>query len=201
MHRLWVSGYRSFELNIFKDDDPRVSVIKSILKEAISQRLNQTTDTFWLLSGPQMGVERWALQVGLKMKAAYPQLNLGMMLPYRNFEANWNEENQANLAQMISSVDFAGYTSEENYQNPQQLQFYQAFMEDHSDELLLIYDPAKDAEAEEGTPKSKPFWTYRAAQRYAQSHDYPISNYDFDDLQEAAEDWLENHPEARRQSY
>ena len=197
MHRVWVSGYRSFELNIFKDDDPKVLVIKSVLKEAISQRLNQNTDTFWLLSGPQMGVERWALQVGLQLQKDYPQLKLGMMLPYQNFETNWNADNQANLAQMVSLVDFAGYTSQENYQNPRQLQFYQSFMQDHSDELLLIYDPSKDVEAEEGTPKSKPFWVYRAAQQYARNHDYPIHYYDFDDLQDAATDWLEDHPGAR----
>lgn len=199
MHRLWVSGYRSFELNIFQDDDPKVQVIKSLLKEGIVQRLNQVTDTFWLLSGPQMGVERWALQVGEALKKDYPQLKLGLMMPYQHIDANWNEDNQAKLVKTIAMVDYAGYTSDKAYESPQQLQFYQQFMQDHSDELLLVYDPEKDAEAVEGTPKSKPFWIYQAAKRYAQNHDYPVNNYDFDDLQEAAEEWLDNHPQPNQQ--
>lgn len=198
MHRLWVSGYRSYELNIFNDNDPRVSVIKSLLKDAIRQRLNQSTETFWLLTGPQMGVERWGLQAGAELKGDYPQLKLGLMMPYHHLDANWNENNQAQLAQTISMVDYAGYTSDQDYQGPRQLQFYQQFMQEHSDELLLIYDPEKEAEADEGAKRSKPFWIYQAALRYAQNHDYPVNHYDFDDLQEAAEEWLENHPQTKR---
>ena len=26
MRRLWITGYRSYELNVFKDDDPKVAV-------------------------------------------------------------------------------------------------------------------------------------------------------------------------------
>ena len=30
MRRLWITGYRSYELNVFKDDDPKVAVIKAV---------------------------------------------------------------------------------------------------------------------------------------------------------------------------
>lgn len=32
MKRAWITGYRSYELNIFKDNDPKVQVIKEVLK-------------------------------------------------------------------------------------------------------------------------------------------------------------------------
>ncbi len=31
MKRVWVTGYRAFELNVFKDDDPKVTVIKEVI--------------------------------------------------------------------------------------------------------------------------------------------------------------------------
>ena len=32
MQRLWVTGYRSYELNVFGDRDPKITVIKYALK-------------------------------------------------------------------------------------------------------------------------------------------------------------------------
>ena len=32
MRRLWITGYRSYELSTFRDDDPKITVIKHVLK-------------------------------------------------------------------------------------------------------------------------------------------------------------------------
>ena len=40
MKRLWITGYRSYELNIFKDDDPKVQVIKKVLKKGHKKTLS-----------------------------------------------------------------------------------------------------------------------------------------------------------------
>lgn len=32
MQRLWVTGYRSYELNTFSDNDPKIAVVKYVLK-------------------------------------------------------------------------------------------------------------------------------------------------------------------------
>lgn len=197
MHRIWVSGYRAYELEVFNDDDPKVTVIKSVLKEQLQARLNQSTDTFWLITGPQMGIERWALQVGLKLQSDYEQLKLALMAPYLNVEKRWKAENQAQLSQMRALVDYHACVSNHDYQSARQLRAYQQFMLDHTDELLLIYDPEMENNPDK---KSKPFWDYQAAKQYAEDHDYPIMLIDFDQLQEAAEEIAENHPELLKRS-
>lgn len=197
MHRIWVSGYRAYELEIFNDNDPKVTVIKSVIKEQLQARLNQSTDTFWLITGPQSGIERWTLQVGLKLQSDYAQLKIGLMSPYLNVEKRWKPENQAQLSQLRSLVDYSASVSNHDYQSASQLRDYQRFMLNHTDEMLLIYDPEMENNPDR---KSKPFWDYRAAKRYAEDQDYPIMVIDFDQLQEAAEEIAENHPEMLKRS-
>lgn len=197
MHRIWVSGYRAYELEVFNDDDPKVTVIKSVIKEQLQARLNQSTDTFWLITGPQSGIERWTLQVGLKLQSDYEQLKIGLMSPYLNVEKRWKPENQAQLSQLRSLVDYSASVSNHDYQSASQLRDYQQFMLNHTDEMLLIYDPEMENNPEK---KSKPFWDYRAAKRYAEDQGYPIMVIDFDQLQEAAEEITENHPEMLKRS-
>ena len=188
MHRIWISGYRSYELNVFKDDDPKVTVIKSVLQQALRQRLDAHDDEFWLISGPQLGVEQWALEVGLALKADYHQLKLSMMLPFTEFGQQWNEANQVKLAQLREQVDFAASISDHPYQSPQQLRNYQRFMLTHTDECLLIYDPDHPG---------KPKYDYQAAQKYGDQGDYPVQLVDFDELQEAATEWEEREREKK----
>lgn len=198
MHRIWVTGYRAYELEVFNDDDPKVTVIKSVIAEQLRSRLNQSTDTFWLISGPQSGVERWTLQVGLKLQSDYEQLKLALMSPYLNVEKRWKEENQAQLAQLRAMVDYSASVSNHDYQSASQLRAYQQFMLNHTDEMLLIYDPDMENNPDK---KSKPFWDYRAAKKYAEDNNYPITVIDFDELQEAAEEMAENHPELLKRTH
>ncbi len=55
--RIWLTGYRSYELNIFKDSDPKVEVIKNTLKECLIQQMADGLD--WVLAGGQLGIEQW----------------------------------------------------------------------------------------------------------------------------------------------
>lgn len=187
MKRLWITGYRSYELNAFKDDDPKAEVIKAVLSENLKQQLDNTDDVFWLITGPQLGVERWATQAALKLKKDYAQLKIAVMMPFADFGSQWSEANQTTLQTLRQSVDFSDNVSDKPYQNPAQLRAYQGFMLTHTDELLLVYDPDH-----EGKPK----WDYLAATKYADRADYPIQLVTMDDLQEAAEEWAEKKREA-----
>ena len=44
MRRLWVTGYRGYELNVFKDSDPKVKVIKKVLTEHLKNYLEKDTE-------------------------------------------------------------------------------------------------------------------------------------------------------------
>lgn len=193
MQRLWVTGYRAYELGVFKDSDPKAKVIKNVLQNVIREKLNNVTDEFWLISGPQMGVERWAIEEATAIKNDYPQLHTAIMSPYQDVAHRWNEQNQEKLAVALAKVDFHASVSNRPYTSPQQLRAYQNFMLDHSDAMLIVFDPDQEDESEQ---TSKPFWDYQAARKYQQNHDYDLRVVDFDELQEAATELAEKeHPE------
>lgn len=188
MRRLWITGYRSYELNVFKDDDPKVAVIKSVIQQELRQRLAEADDEFWLITGPQLGVEQWALEVGLELQTEFKQLKLSMMLPFTEFGQQWNENNQAKLANLRERVDFAASTSDHPYQSPQQLRAYQHFMLTHTDSCLMVYDPEH---------AGKPKYDYAAAKKFSAEGQYQVRLLDFDELQEAANEWEEREREKK----
>ena len=192
MRRLWVTGYRRYELNVFKDDDPKVKVIKDVLSRELRSRLEESDDEFWLITGPQLGVEQWSAEVALDLKAIFPQLKVSIMMPFTEFGQQWNENNQAKLENLQSKVDFSASVSDHPYQSPQQLRVFQHFMLTHTDEALLIYDPDH-----EGKEK----YDYQAIQRYAESNEYSYRLIDFDELQEAAIEWQERQAEAENDKF
>ena len=183
MKRLWTTGYRAYELGVFDEKNPKVAVIKDVLQKQLRYQLDSTSEDFWLITGPQMGVERWSIESALTIKVDYPQLKIALMEPYADFAARWNENNQARLAAIKAQVDFAGRVSEKKYESPEQLRTYQNFMLHYTDGALLIYDPEREG---------KTVWDWRAINRYReQNADYSMRMIDFDELQEAAEEYSE----------
>lgn len=183
MKRLWTTGYRAYELGVFDEKNPKVAVIKDVLQKQLRYQLDSTSEDFWLITGPQMGVERWSIESALTIKVDYPQLKIALMEPYADFAVRWNENNQARLAAIKAQVDFAGRVSEKKYESPEQLRAYQNFMLHYTDGALLIYDPEHEG---------KTVWDWRAINRYReQNADYSMRMIDFDELQEAAEEYSE----------
>lgn len=186
MRRIWVTGYRAFELNVFQDNDPKVTVIKEVISKILAEKLNETTDSCWLLTGANLGVDQWAAQAGVALKKDYQQLKVAIMTPYEHFGQRWNENNQAKLAQLRQKVDFASSVTKGPYHTPAQLRAYTDFMVDYSDEAVMIYDPDHEG---------KPQWDYAAIKKAGQIGDYQLRLVDFDELQTAAEEWGERQRE------
>ncbi|WP_412990342.1 DUF1273 domain-containing protein [Pediococcus siamensis] len=181
MSRLWITGYRSYELEIFGDKDPKLDVIRYVLKRVLKNRLETGVD--WLITGAQLGIEQWAVEAGAALKTDYPELKIAVMLPFLEFGQQWNESNQAKLSQILTKADFTDSVSHKPYQTPQQLRAYQQFMLTHTDEAILIYDPEHEGKGK---------YDYEAVQRWQQEHPYPFEIINFDDLQEAADEYAEN---------
>ncbi|CAH0418481.1 DUF1273 domain-containing protein [Periweissella ghanensis] len=174
MTRLWVTGYRAYELGVFKNDDLKVAVIKYALKRELINQFEQGVD--WIITGPQLGIEQWTIEVVNELKADYA-VQVAMMAPYLNVEKNWQEEKQAQLAQLKTQVDYYASVSAQEYQNPSQLKGYQSFMLTHTDAALLIYDPEFEG-------KTK--YDYFVITNQQNSQNYPWQSVSFDDLQEYA---------------
>lgn len=187
MRRMWITGYRSYELNVFKDDDPKVMVIKDALMRELKNRLEESDEEFWVITGPQLGTEQWAIEVALDLKKDFPQLKVSMMLPFTEFGQQWNENNQAKLANLATAVDFSASVSDHPYQSPQQLRAFQRFMLTHTDEALMIYDPDHEGKGK---------YDYQAIQKFQEENDYSYRLIDFDELQEDAIEWQERQREA-----
>ncbi|QIL50865.1 DUF1273 domain-containing protein [Weissella coleopterorum] len=182
MTRLWVTGFRSFELGVFGNQDPKITVIKYALEKIIKRELDEELE--WIITGGQLGIDQYALEVANALKAEYPALKTALMTPFKDFGGQWNENNQAQLQKLKAAVDFTQSVSQDEYKNPQQFKNYQNFMLEHTDGAILFYD----AQAEE----SKVRYLYSAMQQYDRQRTYPITLVDFDRLQEYADEYVES---------
>ncbi|MCA9766284.1 MAG: DUF1273 family protein, partial [Carnobacterium sp.] len=139
---LLVSGYRSFELGIFKDDDPKIAIIKKCLKEEIKAYIEEGVQ--WILTTGQFGVEQWTIEVVEELKIDYPEVKQGIIFPFMEFGSNWNEKNQLALMKLKETVDFVDSVSHKPYKDPSQLKNHQSFLLQKTQAALLVYDPENE---------------------------------------------------------
>ncbi len=180
MSRLWVTGYRSYEIGTFGEKDPKITVVKYALEQVIRQQLDLGLK--WVITGGQLGVEQWSVAVALSLKAEFPQLKVAMMYPFQQFGQQWQENNQAQLRQLAAQCDFVDSVSQAQYQGPQQLKNYQKFMLSHTDAALLVYDP--DFEG-------KTRYDLQAIEQQQATMPYPLTTIDMYSLQEYATEYEE----------
>lgn len=77
---LAVSGYKPFELGIFKNDHPSVMFIKAALKKELIPMIEDGLE--WVLISGQLGVELWAAEVIFELKSEYPEVKLAVITPF-----------------------------------------------------------------------------------------------------------------------
>ena len=173
---MYISGYRSFELGVFKENDPKITVIKKVLKKEIHQLVEEGLE--WVLTSGNLGIETWVTEVVAELKQEYPELKLGIIYPFKEFGNNWNENNQEKLRMEEQLADYVEAVSHQAYQSPSQLRNHTRFLLDHTDGCLLIYDT-------EFPGKTQYF--LKEAQTYQQDHSYEIRLVSMDDLQNFSE--------------
>ena len=140
---VYVTGYKSFELNIFKDDAPEVSYLKKFISHKLEQLLDEGLE--WVLIQGQMGIELWTAEVVLDLKKDYPELKLGIITPFLGHTHRWNEQNQAKYASIDQQADFTESIHHTDYQGPFQFKQADQFMLDHTECTILIYDEEQEA--------------------------------------------------------
>ncbi len=178
-NRLWITGYRSFELNIFKDDDPKIKVIKRAIQDTLINKL-ENNDLVWVITGGQLGVEQWSAEVALKLKRKHFQIKLAVILPFKDFGKRWNKEHKEKLSLIIKKADFSALASHKNYYSPFQFKDYQKFLFRHTDGTLMVYDPDH---------RGKSNYDYRfikIQQKRYPRYDFNLINFDY--LEDLAQD-------------
>jgi uncharacterized phage-like protein YoqJ len=182
MDRIWLTGFRSYELGVSGAKDPKLTIIKYAIRRLLLSEIADGAE--WLITGGQLGIEQWAIETALALEDDGQRLQIALMTPFEKFGAQWNEGNQEKLTQLKTTVDFTAAVSRGDYSGPSQLRSYQQFMLEHTDGAIIFYD-------DEAT-ESKARYDYEAAKAYSDGHDYPVRLIDFDRLQDFATEYQES---------
>jgi uncharacterized phage-like protein YoqJ len=174
---LAISGYKPFELGIFKNDHPAVLFIKAALKKELFPMMEAGLE--WVLISGQLGVELWAAEVVFELKSEFPDVKLAVITPFLDQEASWSETNSEWYKSILAQADFIDSVTKKGYEKPWQFRLKNQFFIEKSDALLLLYDQEK-----EGSPK----YIYEMAVQYQNKHSYPIQLVTFYDLQVIVEE-------------
>ncbi|MFC0271658.1 DUF1273 domain-containing protein [Metabacillus herbersteinensis] len=172
MKVLTISGYKPFELGIFKNDDEGVFFIKKAIEKSLISLLNDGLE--WVIISGQLGIELWAAEVVLSLQISYPEVKLGIITPFLNQESNWKEDNKEFYESILLQANFVDSITRREYDSPQQFRLKNQFFLDKSDALLLVYDNEKP-----GSPK----YLFELAQKKQEVEEYPLFLIDFYDLQ------------------
>jgi uncharacterized phage-like protein YoqJ len=174
---LAVSGYKPFELGIFKNDHPSVVFIKAAIKKSLLPLIEEGLE--WVLISGQLGVELWAAEVVYELQLEYPEIKLAVITPFLLQESSWSDNNKEWYETILAQADFVDSVSKKGYEKPWQFRIKNQFIIEKSDGLLLFYDHEK-----EGNPK----YIYEMAMHYQDQQNYPIHLITFYDLQVIVEE-------------
>ena len=81
LHRCCFTGHRPEKLNCPEDQ------VKAMLDAAVQRAVNDGFTTF--ITGMARGVDIWAGQAVLKLRAQNPAIKLVVASPYKGFEERW----------------------------------------------------------------------------------------------------------------
>lgn len=172
---LYITGYKAFELGIFKQDHEAVTYIKKAIRNRLLPLVEAGLE--WVIISGQLGTELWAAEVVFDLRKEYNQIKLGILLPFLKQEESWNEVNREYYQSILARADFVDAIFKKAYEGPQQLRIKNKYMIQKSEAMLIIYDPEKEGSAK---------YSYMEAKKRNELDDYPIWQISFDDLQQAA---------------
>lgn len=175
---LYVTGYRSYELGVWSEEDPKLTIVKEAIKAALIRYLENGLE--WVVITGNLGVELWTGEVVIDLRQDYPDLKYSILYPYLNFGKNWNEKNRSLLEKINAGADYTNATSHQDYQNPGQLKSNQAFVIRNCHGSLLVYDREF-----EGTPK----YSLQAIEAYQSKEEHSLEMISMYDLQEVADNY------------
>ena len=185
MKSILVSGYRSYELNIFNQTDPKYLYLKEFIKDRLIRYIENGTE--WFVVTGQMGIELWAGEVVLELKDEYPEVHLAVVLPFTGFGENWNETNKTMFEQVITQSDYVNYTSNKDYESPAQLKGNQVFSVRNTDGAFIIYDTMV-GESADGKPK----YLYDLILQYQENVPYELNLVGFEEIEFFIHEMTEN---------
>lgn len=181
MKILHVTGYKSMEMGIFKESDPRVQFIKEAVRKRLLGFIEEGLE--WVILSGQMGVELWTAELVLDLKEDY-DIQLALFPPFENQDKRWPENLQLKYEEITMLADFYKPLYEGDYKGPYQFREKNRWFAEKSDASLLLFD--------EEFPGSVKFF-HEAAKR--QGEDYPIFRITPEELDEVVEEMRMSNPD------
>ncbi|NUJ32971.1 DUF1273 family protein, partial [Pseudoalteromonas sp. 2103] len=130
MKSLVVSGYKSTELGIFKENDPRVAFIKAAIEKRLTSFIEQGLE--WVIITGQLGVEMWTAEVVLDLKENH-DINSALVPPFENQEKRWPDPLKEKYQELTFIVDFFQPLYKGDYKGPYQFQAKNKWLVEKSD--------------------------------------------------------------------
>lgn len=138
MKNITLTGYKSFELGIFNEDDERITFIKKAIEKKLLQLIDEGLE--WVLISGQYGVELWSGEVVLALKEANYNLKLGVIPPFENQEVRWPEPVQLKYHNIIAAADFSKSLFKGEYKGPFQFSQKNKWLIEKTDGCLMLLD-------------------------------------------------------------
>lgn len=176
LKNIFVSGYRSYELNIFDQKDPKYLYLKKFIKNRLCSYIEEGAE--WFIITGQLGIELWAGEIVLELQEENPDIHLGVLLPYTSFGEKWNDTNRNLLEKVTHQANYVNYTSNKDYESPKQLNANQVFTIRNTDGAFLIYDTIME-EAAAGSPK----YVYDLIQKRQENSTYELNLVSFEEIE------------------
>lgn len=137
MKSLVVSGYKSTELGIFKENDPRVAFIKAAIEKRLTSFIEQGLE--WVIITGQLGVEMWTAEVVLDLKENH-DINIALIPPFENQEKRWTDPLKEKYQELTFIVDFFQPLYKGDYKGPYQFQAKNKWLVEKSDGCIILMD-------------------------------------------------------------
>lgn len=173
MSSFLVAGYKNFELGIFSEKDPKLSIIKKAIRQDLIHLLDNGLD--WLVFQGNLGFEYWVLTEAQALIEEGYDLALACIFPFANHGQSWSENNQLVL-EKFRQLDYVNH-SFSSYDNPSQLRQHQEFLLNNTQGAYIFYD-------EENETNLK--YLFAAIK---EREDYDYRRLDFERLNDLAQDY------------
>lgn len=170
---LLIAGYKHTDLGIFTDKDPRLAIIKKVIRADLVKFLEDGLE--WCVFSGNLGFEYWVLEVLRKLLEEGYECKIATIFAFENHGQNWSEVNQERLSK-FKQVDFVKYAFP-RYTNPGQFKEYNQFLVDHTDGAYIFYDSENETNLK---------FLYHLM---VMQDDYNRKTLTFDDLNEMAENF------------
>ncbi|MEG0259045.1 MAG: DUF1273 domain-containing protein [Lysinibacillus sp.] len=177
LQRIIITGYKPHELGIFNDKHPGIPIIKKALEDQLRILIDEGLE--WVIISGQQGIETWAAEVTVILKAEFPQLQLAVITPFLEQEKNWNDLKKEKYQTIIAAADFVTSVTKKPYEAPWQFIEKDKFIIQNTDGILFVYDEDND-----GSPK----YMKRLVEKYMETHEYNMLIINAYDLQIIAEE-------------